>query len=174
MTRLWTKWIAVVAFAIWSGACGESDAGITTAIKAKMAADDTVKAYQIDVDTRDKAVTLKGNVDTPQAKTRAAEIARMQDGVLQVIDNITVTAAAPAPAPMTAPLTDAALTTAVKAKLLADTSVAGLKIDVDTLDSVVTLSGQVRSQAEKDTAVRLARETTGVRDVTDRLTVGRR
>jgi osmotically-inducible protein OsmY len=46
-----------------------------------------------------------------------------------------------------------------------------LKINVDTLDGVVTLTGDVRSQAEKDTTVRLARETTGVREVNDRLTM---
>lgn len=58
MTRQWTKAIAVAALAI-SVACSQSDAGITTAIKTKLAADDEVKAYQIDVDTRDKTVTLR-------------------------------------------------------------------------------------------------------------------
>jgi osmotically-inducible protein OsmY len=44
-------------------------------------------------------------------------------------------------------------------------------MDVDTDDAVVTLSGQVRSQTEKEQAVKLARETIGVKSVTDRLTV---
>jgi hyperosmotically inducible protein len=164
ITRPWTKWIAVVTFAIWAGACGKTDAGITTAIKAKLAADDTVKAFQIDVDTRDKTVTLSGVVDTAEAKTRAAEIARLQDGVSQVIDNLTVTAAGPPP------MTDADLNTAVKSKLLTNTAVSAEKINIETVDGVVTLSGEVRSEAEKDIVVRLARET-GVRDVNDRLIV---
>ena len=168
MTRLRMKWIAAAALAIWSVACAQSDAGITTAIKGKMAADDAVKAHQIDVDTKDKVVTLSGAVDTTLAKRRAGDIARSQKGVFQVIDNINVTAAGPAP------ITDASLTTAVKAKLLADTAVSGLRIDVDTLGGVVTLSGEVRSQTEKDVAVRLARETTGVRDVNDRLVIAAR
>ena len=41
-------------------ACSETDAGVTTKVKAKFAADDTVKAYQINVDTDRKIVTLKG------------------------------------------------------------------------------------------------------------------
>ena len=165
MTRLWTKSIAVAALTILSLACAQSDAGITTAVKAQLAADDEVKAYQIDVDTRDKVVTLSGTVDTPRAKTRAVEIARLQKGVFQVNDNVTVTAGAPPPVP------DAALTASVKAKLVADAAVSGMKINVDTRDAVVTLSGEVHSQAAKDAAVRLARETTGVRDVNDRMTL---
>ena len=71
-------------------ACGKSDIGITTAVKAKLAADDEVKAYQIDVDTRDKVVTLSGSVDTEMAKTRALELARLTDGVSRVSNNLTV------------------------------------------------------------------------------------
>jgi osmotically-inducible protein OsmY len=68
---------------------------------------------------------------------------------------------------------DAAVTTAVKTKFLADPDVSGLAIDVDTSNGVVTLSGTVPTRAEKDEALRLARETTGVTRVNDKLTVGR-
>ena len=64
----WTSWIAALAVALSTVACGQTDAGITTAVKAKIAADDVVKAYQIDVDTERKAVTLTGTVDTPLRK----------------------------------------------------------------------------------------------------------
>ncbi len=66
---------------------------------------------------------------------------------------------------------DASVTTAVKTKLLADPKVGGLKIDVDTKDNVVTLTGQVNSVEEKNEALRLARTTTGVKRVVDKLTV---
>ena len=66
---------------------------------------------------------------------------------------------------------DAATTAAVKTKLLADTKVGGLAIDVDTKDNVVTLTGKVRSAAERTEAVRLARTTTGVKDVVSKLVV---
>ena len=66
---------------------------------------------------------------------------------------------------------DAAITTAVKTKLLADSKVGGLKIDVDTKDNVVTLTGPVHSVAERTEAVRLARTTTGVKRVISKLVV---
>jgi osmotically-inducible protein OsmY len=66
---------------------------------------------------------------------------------------------------------DASITAAVKTKLLGDTAVRGLKIDVDTKDNVVTLTGTVRSAAERDEALRLARTTTGVKSVVDKLTI---
>jgi osmotically-inducible protein OsmY len=69
---------------------------------------------------------------------------------------------------------DAALTAAVKTKLLADPKVSGLKIDVDTKNGMVTLTGTARSQAEKDEALRLARETENVKNVTDQITVAPR
>src|SRR6185436_382637 len=53
----------------------------------------------------------------------------------------------------------------------ADTKVGGLGIDVDTKDNVVTLSGKVRSAAERTEAVRLARTTTGVKSVVNKLVV---
>src|SRR3954463_14583665 len=62
---------------------------------------------------------------------------------------------------------DTAITGAVKTKLMGDTQVGGSKIDVDTTKGVVTLTGPVRSQAEKDEALRLARTTTGVKRVVD-------
>ena len=66
---------------------------------------------------------------------------------------------------------DASITSAVKTKLLADTKVGGLKIDVDTKDNIVTLTGVVNSVEEKNEALRLARTTSGVKSVVDKLTV---
>lgn len=68
-------------------------------------------------------------------------------------------------------LTDAEITTAVKTKFLASSKVAGLKIDVDTTDHVVTLTGAVSSAAEKAEARRLARTTKGVKRVVSKLTI---
>ena len=71
-------------------ACGQTDAGITTSVKAKLAADDTVKAYQVDVDTSNKVVTLSGDVETAAQKEHAVMIARNTDGVRDVIDQLRV------------------------------------------------------------------------------------
>ena len=68
-------------------------------------------------------------------------------------------------------ITDDAITTAVKTKLLADTKVGGLKINVDTNKHVVTLTGPVHSAAERAEALRLARTTKGVHKVVNKLTI---
>ncbi len=173
-------------------ACGQTDAGITTAVKSKLAADDTVKAYQIDVDTNRKVVTLSGDVQSTVAKEQAVKLALETEGVRDVVDRLTVseTAAttgvdrdaasvadsagrrtAEAAGKAGAVVTDAALTSAVKSKFLADPDVSGLKIDVDTSNGVVTLSGNVSTKAEADEAIRLARTTEGVTDVVSKLNV---
>src|SRR5688572_7487347 len=75
---------------LFTVACGQTDAGITTAVKSKLAADDTVKAYQVDVDTSNKVVTLRGDVETMAQKEHAVIIARNTDGVTDVIDQLRV------------------------------------------------------------------------------------
>jgi len=171
-----------------------------------MAANDTVKAYQIDVDTQNGVVTLTGDVDTTAAKTQAVRIARETDGVRDVIDQIQVTETAATGGLLEpgddragrdagdrleqgardlgdragdsanragAALSDAAITSAVKAKLLADSGTRGTSIDVDTRAGVVALNGTVASRAEAERAVTLARNTDGVDHVVNNLKVGR-
>ena len=169
---------AIAVAASMTAACSQSDAGITTAVKSKFAADDTVKAYRIDVDTKDKVVTLKGDVETAAARERAIEIARSTEGVRDVVDGLVL---APAPAPTSGvddpargtgtTITDASITAAVKTKMLADSTVSGLKIDVDTTDGIVVLTGDVASATEKRLAVKIAKETDGVKSVKDEMKI---
>jgi len=70
-------------------------------------------------------------------------------------------------------LSDASLTAKIKSKMTLDDRVQARSIDVTTTDHVVTLKGSVRSPAEHDRAVQLARETAGVTRVVDNLTVER-
>jgi hyperosmotically inducible protein len=180
-------------------ACAQSDPGITTAVKSKLAADDTVKAYQINVDTNKRVVTLSGAVETFAAKEQALLLARQTDGVENVVDQLTVNPKEAAPAATTGDLTeeandaerkagveareatdkakeivtDPAVTAAVKARLLADTTVSGLKIDVDTKNGTVTLNGMVPTREEANRAVFLAHETAGARSVVNNLRIGR-
>ena len=183
---------ALVGVAALTVACAQTDAGITTNVKSKMAADDSVKALEINVDTRNGVVTLTGDVDSAIAKERAVQIARTTDGVRDVVDNIPVTESAPTGGlfdrdgvdrgtgnigdndrqDRNEPITgDPGITSAVKAKLLADSTVSGLRIDVDTENGVVTLTGDVKSKAEADRAVMLARNTDGVTRVVNHLKV---
>ena len=66
---------------------------------------------------------------------------------------------------------DATITTRVKTSLLNDPDVAGLSIDVDTFQGVVTLSGRVKTPVEQDKAARLARNTPGVISVKNALQI---
>ena len=65
---------------------------------------------------------------------------------------------------------DAGLTAKITSKMALDDLVKARTINVDTADGAVTLRGSVESAAERDRAVRLARETEGVTSVTDLLT----
>jgi hyperosmotically inducible protein len=196
-------------------ACSQTDAGITSAVKSKMAVDDTVKASEINVDTHNHVVTLNGTVGSKGEKERAVMIARNTNGVNSVVDDLTVGPIATSgsfdrdrdadhdrdyseSAEQTARdakektettahdakvksehaaektgevLSDAAITSAVKTKFLAEPGVPGTSINVDTNDHVVTLTGTVKSKAEAAKAVAVARDTKGVKRVVNHLKI---
>src|SRR5215813_14185889 len=64
-----------------SVACSQTDAGITSAVKMKMASDQTVKASEINVDTHNHVVTLNGTVGSQAERERAVMIARTTKGM---------------------------------------------------------------------------------------------
>ena len=68
-------------------------------------------------------------------------------------------------------LTEGALTAKIKSKMALDDNIKALAIDVDTAGTVVTLTGTVRTEAERTKAVQLARDTAGVTEVKDRLVI---
>ncbi len=82
--------VSTIALAL-TVACSQSDAGITTAVKAKLAADDMIKAYKVDVDTQNRVVTLSGDVETSAQREHAIMIARNTRGVRDVVDRLQVT-----------------------------------------------------------------------------------
>src|SRR5258708_4485432 len=109
-----------------SAACGQSGMGVTTKVKAKLAADSAVEATEVDVDTKDRVVTLSGTVDNDAAKTQAVALARGTEGVADVVDNLTVSAPpAQAQGAIGQAVDDATITAAVKSKLIADSVVGG-------------------------------------------------
>ena len=68
-------------------------------------------------------------------------------------------------------LDDAAITAGIKTRLAADSQLSALRIDVDTQAGQVTLTGPAPSQAAKEHATALARQSDGVKGVTNNLTV---
>jgi hyperosmotically inducible periplasmic protein len=188
-------------------ACSQTDAGITSAVKSKMAFDDRVKASEINVDTHNHVVTLNGTVASTGEKERAEMIARNTTGVTSVVNDLAV---GPSPAATSGRyddqqkatdttrdtkaktegtaheakvktekaasktgevITDAAITTDVKTKLAAEPGVSALDVHVDTNNHVVTLNGTVKSKAESQKAMAIARDTKGVKRVVNHLKV---
>jgi hyperosmotically inducible protein len=66
---------------------------------------------------------------------------------------------------------DSGISIRVRTALLNDTQVAANGINVTAANGVVTLSGRVRTPAERDRAVAVARQTSGVADVRSELAV---
>lgn len=66
---------------------------------------------------------------------------------------------------------DAGITTAVKAKMAEDKTVSATSISVETLNGTVQLSGFAKSQAEKNMAESIARNTKHVREVRNSIVV---
>ena len=163
--------LAIFAMAFCIVACATPDPVVTTKIKAQLLADEAARPYSFEVTTKDGVVTITANIDSQEAKDRAIQIARQTRGVVDVVDMIAVrtsSASADAPNPQRTAgehIDDATITMHVKSRLLEDPQVKGLKIDVDTREGVVFLTGTVRRTQEKDKAIELAKDTQGVRDV---------
>jgi osmotically-inducible protein OsmY len=68
---------------------------------------------------------------------------------------------------------EGAITGKIKAKMALDDTVKALDIDVDTVGTTVTLSGVVATDAQRQKALQLAKETDGVKQVVDQLRVRR-
>jgi hypothetical protein len=69
------------------------------------------------------------------------------------------------------PADDLTLSTQVKIEMLADREIGALRLQASTLNGVVTLSGDVPSQADADRAVAAARRVHGVRAVKSELKI---
>jgi len=66
---------------------------------------------------------------------------------------------------------DATISTRVKARFAEDTGVSATRIQVETLNGTVQLSGFATSQAEKDKAGQLARGVSDVKDLRNNIIV---
>ena len=67
-----------------------TDAWVTTKIKADFVNEAALKGSDINVDTNNHVVTLKGTVATAAGKARAAEVAKATKGVTSVVNNLTI------------------------------------------------------------------------------------
>jgi osmotically-inducible protein OsmY len=181
----------------------QPDGWVTTKIQAKYFMDGDVRARDINVDTNNGVVTLRGTVRSEAERRQAVALARNTDGVRDVQDQLTLDPTAgrddrdrddrvagdtrdrAAETTRDARDTTAAtgrqagdrtgdgwITTKIQASYFLNTDIRGRDINVDTTNNVVTLNGVVRTEAEKQEAEQIARETDGVARVVNNLKVG--
>lgn len=169
--------IVFVAFLAGCNSQAIDDSAITAKVKSKLATDSQTSAIKISVETNGGVVTLTGNVPSDTEKSKAETLAKSTDGVKRVQNEIKVTPESSSTvgdkAGETAKeageaISDAAILTKLKAKLLAD-GITGT--DVDVTNGAVVLKGQVEDAQKKSKAEELARNTGGVKDVRNELTV---
>jgi osmotically-inducible protein OsmY len=103
-----------------------------------------------------KALPATGSVRTGAEPDRLGQIEQGAGRAVQKVDAFA---------------SEAETTGKIKSKMALDEVVRASTIHVSTTDGVVTLEGTVRSVAERDQALRLARDTKGVTRVVDHLTV---
>jgi len=144
------------------------DSSITSAIQTSLESDQKVKARQVEVQTREGVVYLTGVVDTEDSRREAGRVAWRTIGVDGVENDLTV-----GERTVGSWIDDVMISSKVKSKLIASSEIEAGDIDVSSSQGVVTLIGRVTSKTIKSDAERIARNTTGVKDVNNELLVGR-
>jgi osmotically-inducible protein OsmY len=120
---------------------------------------------KINVQSKDGAVTLSGTVSEEGHKALAEETVRNIDGVKSVDNKLEYKGES------SVEMSDTWLTTKVKTALLFRTSVSGFKTEVNTVNGIVTLTGEATSQAQKDLTGEYAKDIEGVKSVKNEMTV---
>ena len=139
------------------------DSTITAKVKAALVDHDSIKSTDISVKTDQIVVTLSGFVESQAQAEEAVKVAKGVEGVTSVSDKLHVRDSKDTSVKGYAG--DTAITSEVKAKLLADDIVPSRKVKVETTDGVVQLSGTVESQAQSDRAESIAKAIDGVKSV---------
>ncbi|MFG0382675.1 BON domain-containing protein [Pseudomonas sp. zbq_18] len=148
------------------------DATLTAMVKSKLLWNSNTEGLDIDVDTQNGVVTLKGNARSAEAKELAGHLAQNTEGVERVNNHLSVSEADSTAAQAqqaaedtTRAISDAWITSKVKSSYLYDRQLDGLDISVETKAGMVELGGSVLSAAEKELAIETARNIRGVRGV---------
>ena len=143
-----------------------SDSWITSKTKIALYADERVKGTQVSVDTKNGVVHLRGKVDSDEAKTAAADVAKGVEGAKSVKNDLQVVSPTARKAVDT---NDKSIAKAVEARMSRDAQLK--KVDVRTDGGVVTLTGEVASITAAAKASEQARMVSGVKSVKNELTV---
>ena len=157
----------IVAPTAWAsdGQDRPRDSWVTAKTKIALFGDMRVKGTEINVETKDGLVMLRGKVDSDEAKDAASEIAKSVDGAASVKNELQVV---PRPQRKTAEDKDEAITSRVRHRLH------GLKhsnIGVATNAGVVSLTGEADDLITSAKASWKAWTVPGVKSVKNDLTI---
>lgn len=161
------------------GEVGDKLKGTKTqgSVKAALELNRDLQPYDFDVDADSNGVvTLKGELPREELRTLAGQVAAAVPEVTRVDNQVRVNAQAPAPGPdagrtVGENLDDKTLEAKVSLAFSLNRDLKGTDIKVDAFKRAVTLSGQVATPAQRQLAVGIAQQTTGVQSVTDRIAV---
>lgn len=142
------------------------DMWITSQAKMRLMANTDTPAFDINVDTRNGAVTLFGVVESEMAKQQAAAEVKKVSGVREVQNDLQVVAKSSQPA---VEKSDAELKSTVEQRLKARDDLDDAKLTVEVSKGVVRLTGSVDNGADHITALTVTRATPGVRRIIDDL-----
>lgn len=146
-----------------------ADLELESAIQDALRRSGLTNAGAIQVKVEDRVVALDGSVDDAEVKRRADHLARSMEGVQEVTNRLTVVGGEPAPEPRRD--TGKELVRQVAFDLFSAQAFDLERLDITADGGTVTLSGEVRSQAEKLLAESIARDVEGVERVVNRLLI---
>jgi len=139
------------------------DADITNTIDTKLLWDNQVNSSNISIQKVDGIVTLSGTVETFWEKTRAEDIAFNTNGVIDIINDLSVS-------PVKA-VVDKDIENDIKSAYRRSVFIDDDNIDVNVENGIVTLTGTVSGAGAKTRAHNIAMYTSGVVDVMNNLIV---
>ncbi len=145
-----------------------NDTWLTAKTKIALAADSRVKGRQIEVETTEGQVMLRGKVDSDAAKRAAEGITAGLDGVKTVKNELQIVAPSTRDA---VEEKDEAVTVRVKEHFAKDAHLKNANINVQTNAGVVSLTGEVRDITTSANASWTAWFVPGVKSVKNDLTV---
>jgi hyperosmotically inducible periplasmic protein len=151
------------------------DTALTGAVKTAFELNRTLKPLPIHVSTEGDVVTLRGDVPSEEAKAAAERVAAAVPEVRQVVNHMEVKGG-PGESPraertVSETVDDQALEVQVRLAMSLNRDLKGQDIKVDVFKRTVTVSGGLAKEAQRATAIEIARETPGVSGVTDRIRV---
>jgi len=149
------------------------DSAITAKVKAALVDHENIKSTDISVETNKKVVTLSGFVESQAQAEEAVKVAKGVEGVDSVSDKLHVRDGKSESKSDSAKgyAGDAATTSEIKAKFLADDIVPSRKMKGETTDGVIQLSRTKESKAQSERAESIAKAIDGVKSVKNDLKV---